>query len=619
MDWEKIGLRMGLEIHQQLDTESKLFCPCRTELTDSEPDHDIVRNLRPTQSELGKFDRAAFEEAMRRLHFHYENYFEETCLVEADEEPPHPLNPEALEIAVTIALLLNMRVVDEFHTMRKQVIDGSNTGGFQRTGLVATDGHLETPQGTVKIENLCLEEDAARRIRETGDGVVFRLDRLGIPLVEITTDPSISDPQQLREVAYQIGQILRSTRVKRGLGTIRQDLNISIRDGARVEVKGVQDLDLIPEIVEREVRRQLSLVEIRNTLQERGAMVEDEIFDVSDVFTDTESRIISSAESVLAVKLRGFDGLIGVEIQPGRRLGTEMADYAKKRGVSGIFHTDELPAYGITEDEVQGLREAAGASPGDAVVMVAHDRDTAEKALREVIRRAEMAIQGVPEETRKALPDGNTQYLRPLPTSSRMYLETDIPLFRIEEDLIEDIRRNLPELPSEKKERIMREYGLSEDLASQLVKRNLVDEFEALVEFRVDVTVIASLLAYTLRELRREGHDVDGLGLDELRDAIKLLEDGKISRDALRDIVACMADEGLAAEDAAAKLNLLLLSEDEIQAIIQDIVEGNLDMISERGMGAMGPLMGKAMGRLRGRADGKVVNRILREKIQERL
>jgi glutamyl-tRNA(Gln) amidotransferase subunit E (EC 6.3.5.7) len=358
---------------------------------------------------------------------------------------------------------------------------------------------------------------------------------------------------------------------------------------------------------------------VRDTLQERGAVVEDKIFDVSEVFADTESRIISSAESVLAVKLRGFDGLIGVEIQPGRRLGTEMADYAKKRGVSGIFHTDELPAYGITEEEVRGLRDAVGASQGDAVVMVAHERVTAENALREVIRRAEMAIQGVPEETRKALPDGNTQYLRPLPTSSRMYLETDIPLFRIEDDLLEGIRRNLPELPSEKKERIMRDYGLSEDLASQLVKRNLVDEFEALTEFRVDTTVIASLLAYTLRELRREGHDVDGLGLDELRDAIKLLEAGKISKDALRDIVACMADESLAAEDAAGKLNLLLLAEDEIESIIREIVEGNLDMISERGMGAMGPLMGQAMGRLRGRADGKVVNRILREKIQERL
>ncbi|WP_370005717.1 Glu-tRNA(Gln) amidotransferase subunit GatE [Methanothermobacter sp. KEPCO 2] len=619
MNWDEIGLKMGLEIHQQLDTESKLFCPCRTELIDSEPDHDIVRNLRPTQSELGKFDRAAFEEAMRKLHFHYENYDDETCLVEADEEPPHPLNREALELAVTIALLLNMRVVDEFHTMRKQVIDGSNTGGFQRTGLVATDGHLETPQGTVKIENLCLEEDAARRIRETEDGVVFRLDRLGIPLVEITTDPSISDPQQLRDVAYQIGQVLRSTRVKRGLGTIRQDLNISIREGARVEVKGVQDLDLIPEIVEREVRRQLKLVEIRNTLRERGASVEEDLVDVSEVFGDTESKIISSAESVLAVKLRGFHGLIGTEIQPGRRLGTEMADYAKKRGVKGIFHTDELPAYGITPEEVEALRDAVDASEDDAVVIVAHARDTAENALREVIKRAWMAIDGVPEETRKALPDGNTQYLRPLPTSSRMYLETDIPLFSIEEEFIEEIRKNLPELPSEKRERLIEEYGLSEDLASQLVKRNLVEEFEALAEFRVDVTVIASLLAYTLRELGREGHDMDSIGIEELRDVIRLLEEGKVSKDALRDIVACMADDGLTAGEAAEKLDLLLLTEDEVEAVIDEIIELNHEMIQERGMGAMGPLMGQAMGRLRGRADGKVVNRILNSKIRERL
>ncbi|MFB2622339.1 Glu-tRNA(Gln) amidotransferase subunit GatE [Methanothermobacter marburgensis] len=619
MNWDEIGLKMGLEIHQQLDTESKLFCPCRTELMDSEPDHDIVRNLRPTQSELGKFDRAAFEEAMRKLHFHYENYDDGTCLVEADEEPPHPLNREALELAVTIALLLNMRVVDEFHTMRKQVIDGSNTGGFQRTGLVATDGHLETPQGTVKIENLCLEEDAARRIRETEDGVVFRLDRLGIPLVEITTDPSISDPQQLRDVAYQIGQVLRSTRVKRGLGTIRQDLNISIREGARVEVKGVQDLDLIPEIVEREVMRQLKLVEIRNTLRKRGASVDGDLVDVSEVFRDTASRIISSAESVLAVKLMGFHGLIGTEIQPGRRLGTEMADYAKKRGVKGIFHTDELPAYGITPEEVKALRDAVDASEDDAVVLVAHDRETAENALREVMKRARMAIDGVPEETRKALPDGNTQYLRPLPTSSRMYLETDIPLFSIEEEFIAGIRENLPELPSEKRERLMGEYGLSGDLASQLVKRNLVEEFEALAEFRVDVTVIASLLAYTLRELGREGHDMDVIGIDELRDAIRLLEEGKVSKDALRDIVACMADDGVTAGEAAEKLDLLLLTEDEVEAVIDEIIELNHEMIQERGMGAMGPLMGQAMGRLRGRADGKIVNRILNSKIRERL
>jgi glutamyl-tRNA(Gln) amidotransferase subunit E (EC 6.3.5.7) len=62
--------------------------------------------------------------------------------------------------------------------------------------------------------------------------------------------------------------ILRSTgKVKRGLGTIRQDINISIREGARVEIKGVQELDLIAEVVRREVCRQVSLLEIREELK----------------------------------------------------------------------------------------------------------------------------------------------------------------------------------------------------------------------------------------------------------------------------------------------------------------------------------------------------------------
>ena len=284
MDYKKLGLKMGLEIHQQLNTEKKLFCPCKCELTDKKPDYKLLRYLRPTQSELGKIDRAAFEESRRKLEFIYEAYDHETCLVEADDEPPHPLNMEALEMALIIASLLNMNVVDEFHTMRKQVIDGSNTGGFQRTGLVATDGYLETEYGIVKIENLCLEEDAARRIGQKKGKVVFRLDRLGIPLLEVTTDPSMKHPEQVKEVAYQLGQILRSTRVKRGLGTIRQDLNISIAEGARVEIKGVQDLDLMPKMVENEVKRQINLIELMKELQSRGAQVEGKIHRVDDLF-----------------------------------------------------------------------------------------------------------------------------------------------------------------------------------------------------------------------------------------------------------------------------------------------------------------------------------------------
>lgn len=616
MDWDELGLKMGLEIHQQLDSKSKLFCPCSCNLTDKDADYEIFRNLRPTQSELGKIDRAAFEEARRKLRFKYQAYSQETCLVEADEEPPHPLNEEALELASIIASLLNMRIVDEFHTMRKQVIDGSNTGGFQRTGLVATDGFLQTPQGKVKIENLCLEEDAARRIENTHDGVTFRLDRLGIPLVEITTDPSIHHPEQVKEVAYQLGQVLRSTRVKRGLGTIRQDLNISIAQGARVEIKGVQDLDLMPEMVEREVKRQIKLIEIKKKLENLGGNVPDTIYDINELFQDTSSKIIANAPSVMAIKLEGFNGLVGMELQPGRRLGTEFSSYAKKLGVSGIFHTDELPAYGITEEEVAELREFTQARPEDAVIIVAHEHDIAVAALEEVQRRARMTMDGVVEETRKALPDGNSEYLRPLPTSSRMYLETDIPLFAIDRDYVEKIQSNLPELPQEKKERIIKEYGLSEDLANQLVRRTKVEDFEEILsQIDVDKTVVASLLAYSLRELKRDGHDVDYLDLEVIKEVLILLEEDKVSKDALSEIIAHVADEKISPLEAAQSLNLIMLSEDDANKIIEEIVMKNENMIKERGMGAMGPLMGMAMKELKGKADGKLVNKLLKENI----
>lgn len=618
MDWDKLGLKMGLEVHQQLDSESKLFCPCSCNLTDKESEYEIFRNLRPTQSELGKIDRAAFEEARRKLRFKYQAYSHETCLVEADEEPPYPLNEEALELASIIASLLNMRIVDEFHTMRKQVIDGSNTGGFQRTGLVATDGFLETPYGKVKIENLCLEEDAARRIENTANGVTFRLDRLGIPLVEITTDPSIHHPDQVKEVAYQLGQVLRSTRVKRGLGTIRQDLNISIKEGARVEIKGVQDLDLMPEMVEREVKRQIKLVEIREELKKRSANIPDTIYDVNELFKDTTSKIIASAPYVMAIKLEGFNGLVGVELQPGRRLGTEFSSYAKKLGVSGIFHTDELPAYGITAEEVIKLREFTQAGEDDAVIIVAHAKDIAIAALEEVQRRAKMALDGVVEETRKALPDGNSEFLRPLPTSSRMYLETDIPLFPIERDYVKKIQSNLPELPQEKKERIIKEYGLSEDLAGQLVRRNQADDFEDILsEMNVDKIVVASLLAYSLKELKRDGHDINNLDLEVIKEVLKLLEEDKVSKDALSDIIGHVADNHVTPLEAAQSLNLIMLSEDDASKIIENIVVKNENMIKERGMGAMGPLMGMAMKELKGKADGKLVNKLLKENIQK--
>lgn len=621
MDWEKLGLKMGLEIHQQLNTQHKLFCPCKTELIDDEHNELIRRNLRPTQSELGEIDRAALQESLRNLNFQYEAYNYNTCLVETDDEPPHSLNEEALEISITIAALMNMHIVDEFHTMRKQVIDGSNTGGFQRTGLVATDGYLDTPYGRVAIESLGLEEDAARRIETTDDYTEFRLDRLGIPLAEITTDPSMHHPEQVREVAYMIGQVLRSTNVKRGLGTIRQDLNISISEGARVEIKGVQNLDLMSTIVENEVTRQLNLIDIKKELNERNAEVLEEIHDLDELFENTESKILKSAESIKAVVLKGFDGLIGREVQPGRRFGTEIASYAKKRGVSGIFHSDELPAYGITQDEVDKVSELLDIGPEDAFIIVAHDEDIAISALEEVKRRANLGFEGVLEETRKSLDDGNTEYMRPLPTANRMYLETDIPLFKITDEMVEPIKNNLPELPDVKKERIIKEYNLSEDLANQLVKRLEADVFEEILsDVDVNPTPVASLLAYDLREIKREGYDISILTTQHFKDLFQLLADGKIAKDSVTKLATAIIESP--EEDVttiAESNNLTLLSEDEVCEIIANIVAKNENMVKERQMGAMGPLMGMSMKELKGKADGSLVNKIVKEEIQKLL
>ena len=620
-NYKELGLMMGLEIHQQLDSKTKLFCRCPNSLTDKKPERKIFRRLRPTQSELGEIDRAAYEESQRNLQFVYEAYNHHTCLVEADEEPPSPLNQEAVDISIILASLMNMKVVDEFHTMRKQVIDGSNTSGFQRTGILATDGYVETEYGDVTIETLGLEEDAARRIGEEDGKIVFRLDRLGIPLAEITTSPDMHHPLQVKAVAYQLGQILRSTSVKRGLGTIRQDLNISIKEGSRIEVKGVQDLDLMPTIVENEVQRQLNLIDISKQLQERGACVEEEIIDVTKYLENTESKVIQNSlakenSCILAIKLRKFNGLIGREIQPGKRLGTEFSEHGKKMGVSGLFHTDELPAYGIVQEEVDTLRDILELDEDDAFILVAEEKTKAHNALLEIIKRAKQSLEGVPEETRRAQDDGNTQYLRPLPTASRMYVETDIPTEIIEKERVKKIASNLPELPLVKKERIEKEYKLSEDLAKQLVQRNRADLFEEIKKElpSMDSVKIASDIVYTIKDLKRDGYDITKLTKDALVEVFSLVDNDVIPAAETEVILKDVCND-ISPRDSVKNNNLEKLSDDIIVDTIKEIIEENKNMIEQRKMGAMGPLMGKAMAKFKGKADGQTVSNVIKDEI----
>jgi glutamyl-tRNA(Gln) amidotransferase subunit E len=610
MDYKALGLVAGIEIHQQLDTKEKLFCHCPTVLREiAEHNGEISRYLRATVSEMGEIDRAAKEEMKHDRMFRYYTY-DTTCLVENDEEPPAPVNDEALSVCLTIAKMFGMTPVPQVHTMRKLVIDGSNTSGFQRTALVGFCGIL--PNGG-EIETICLEEEAAQRVKDE----VFSLDRLGIPLVEITTSPCMHTPEEVQKVAEYIGMVLRSTgKVKRGLGTIRQDVNISIAKGARVEIKGVQDLDLIAEVVRREVQRQQTLLTIRDELRTRGAFVEAPAgTDVTSFFKDTRSAVLKKAKKIQAITLKGFAGFVGREIQPERRLGSEMSDYAKKCGVGGIFHTDELPAYGVTAEEVTSLRSSLLASEQDCVILVAGANEKqAACAISQVIVRAKLALSDkpVPEETRKMLESGSTAYMRPLPGAARMYPETDVlPV------LINDSRWGaviIPELLTAKADRFVAAYGIEKNYALQLAASDKLPLFDLAVQQGIKPKLAAFTILSTITELRRDGVDTRKIPDQAYLDIWHAVDSGKAAREAIPAIFRGIA-EGSTFAEAIQKL-APGVSREELEKIVKKIIADRADFVVEKGKGALGPLMGVVMAEVRGSVDGKVVSEILKREIE---
>jgi len=589
-------VKCGLEIHQQLATK-KLFCGCDSKLSDNVL-FKFERTLRPTQSELGEIDRAALEESLKHRRFIYEAT-DNSCLVEADEEPPHELNREALEIALKVALMLNAKIVDEIHVMRKIVIDGSNTSGFQRTALIAVDGYLETSFGRVKIPTICLEEEAARKIEEKNDYVVYRLDRLGIPLIEISTSPDMKDGDEVKEVAQRIGYILRATkRVRRGVGTIRQDINISTGQG-RVEIKGASKLNMIPRWVNMEIERQETLKEIERILRERKARVDEKIYDLTEIFKGTGSKIISrilqNGGKVLAIRLIGFAGTL----KSGKmRLGREFAERVRVIGIKGLFHGDELPNYGISQEEVNKVREFLSLGDLDSFVLIAEKEEKARMGLEKVIERAKMAMQGVPNETRGPRDDGTTYYLRPLPGGARMYPETDIPPIRIEEEYVEKLKRKLPPLPEERAKELA-SMGINEELAWQIIHEGMDDIFEEIVKRYGYPTIAARAI-------------INGCENIDYMKIFDALNSGMFAKEAVDEIVQRVCN----GENLDTVISLFSEKID-VDAVITRIIEDKKELIKEKGDRAFKPLMGLVMKELRGKVDGEVVAKKLRDKIKE--
>jgi len=598
--YESLGLKCGLEIHQQLNT-NKLFCNCPSIIKDDKPDYTAIRYLRASAGETGTIDEAARAEQQKQKKYFYQGYKENTCLVEFDEEPPHELNQEALTVTLQVCKLLGASIVDQVRIMRKIVVDGSNTSGFQRTALIGIGGSIKG----VSIQTICLEEDAAKIVERTPTHDTYNLSRLGIPLIEIATGADITTPQQAQDIAAEIGMILRSTgKVKRGIGTIRQDINVSIKEGVRVEIKGVQDLRLIPTIIEREVERQQRLIQLFKELKQRGATAQETIIDVTDIFTQTQAKIIRSAlnqkeGAVLAIKLPGYKGYLGKELQPGRRLGTEFSDYAKTQGVKGLFHSDELPRYGITQEEITRLQTKLRLQPEDAFIIIADKKPIATRALQTVIKRAQQLT--LIQEVRNAQPDGTSSYLRPMPGASRMYPETDVPPVTIE-----DVNIPLPELIKDKEQRYAKQYNISQDLARQLARQG--HPFDDYVKKypHVSPTLIAEVFITMPKELSRRYDIKEFPSYEEAaHEVLTQLNNKRIPTSSVIEI--------LAKKGKGETVNY----DDYSTASPEDIDKAITEELKKDPEAPIGALMGAVMKKLRGRADGKIVMQRLRERINK--
>jgi len=579
---------------------------------------------------MGQVDPAAYFEFQRGRTILYEADNDTACLVEMDEEPPHHINDEAVDVCLTVACLLESTPVDEIRVMRKVVIDGSTTTGFQRTCLIAVGGEADVDSKKVPIQTICLEEDAARILGADRTTTHYRLDRMGIPLIEVATAPVIESPEEAVEVALTIGRILRDTgKVRRGLGAIRQDINVSLEAGALIEVKGVQRLDQVSKVVEYEILRQQRLIEIRDELRRRGATSKDlEVLpkDLTRILSKTASKVVQQSieggGAVLGVPLPNFAGLLKEELIPGLRFGAELSDHAKFWGrVGGIFHSDELPGYGISQGETEELKATLDLRENDGFAIVSGPAENCRDALTAILRRAAEALEGVPEETRAVNPDGTTRYMRPRPGAARMYPETDIPSMVVTSERLSNVKSNLPETSKEKSARLVEKYGLNRKLVEQLLSSEFFELFEEVVQrFKVNPTLVAVTLTETLKGLARDGVEVDGLTDSQLMDVFDLLADGQLVKEAIPDLFKWMAEHtGRNVREGLKELGLQQLSAEELSRVIDGVLERNAALIAEKGAAATGQLIGFVMSEVRGRADAKTVSKLVGERLGKRL
>ena len=621
-----IGLKVGLEIHQQLDTKKKLFCDC-TPIEDDEFSRKFSRKLRAAKSELGKIDPAAlFESTKSKTIIYYANS-KSSCLVEEDEEPPHALDTDAKNLALLISSALESKIFSEIHVMRKTVIDGSNTTGFQRTMLVAQGGHIEIDGEKVGVQSICLEEDAGKLIKDEENHRFFSLDRLGVPLVEIALDPVEGDPKFVKDIALTLGRLLRVTkRVMRGIGSIRQDVNISIEGGGIIEVKGVQQLDQLEKIIEFEAKRQHGLKLIADRINQTKFTEinqKEDIFDITEVMKECNSKIIKKTiekqDKIFGIRIKKFKGIFGFEPYSDIRLGKEIGQLVRFFGIGGVFHSDELPNYGIEDIDIKRVTEKLDIDDDDAFLIIAGEKISVGFAIDSIVNRIKLAKNGPPAETRAATQNGDTVFLRPRPGASRMYPETDIPTVKVSDKELAEARSNIPKSWEESIRELEEKYQINNQLAEQIFDSEYFEIFEKICSKKQNSpNFVVSILCSTITNLERNGLDSNLLNDEQIMRTFELLEQEKINKESIQIIFEqIMSKKANDVIHALENASITQLTEDELEKILDNIIQNNTDKIEQEQMRALSGLMGLAMKEVRGKASGKIINQKLKEKIQK--
>jgi len=630
-DFEALGFKCGLEIHQQLVSHRKLFCRCPPVYRNDPPHYTIIRHMRPTLSEMGTYDGTALMEFKTKKNITYEFYRDTTCSYEIDDTPPFEMDDRALEISLVIAKAMDCLLVDEVHVSRKQYLDGTIPTGFQRTAIISLQGKVPwKKEKDIHIRQISLEEDACREVSDIGHEVTYRTDRLSIPLVEVVTEPDAKNPTEAGEMARLLGNVMRSTQlVRRGPGATRQDVNVSVEGGQRVEIKGVPKLSMIPTLTAGEAIRQHNLLKIKDDLHARGQKDEDmdiegfttmKSLDVTRLFEGRpvpllsnwfgEKVEVSPELNVMAVLIPGFKNIMTHTTHYDQRFIEELSGRVRVIAcldrLPNVYSSDEGPKGGITRKDVRAIMKELGGGKEDVFVLVWGPAEDTVTGCQEIYIRSKEAFQGVPNETRQHITEHTTSFERILPGPDRMYPDTDSPPIVVSEEMFRRVDELAPD-PWWEDRSTMLASGVPAQIVEKLVVSRQMPVYKKAVSRGSDPVFTARVLVEHFRHLRRKGYDVDSLPCDSLVFLLDLVKRGSVLKEAVPMLLKRMAKKKIGPVRAIEDLRLKPLSGKETKELVSKLVSSNRDLAMLYGEGRKGPLRGAVMSSIHGRYPGAQV------------